>query len=92
MWVVNGLIMRICIDEGQKVRKGETLFVIDQVPYKAALVEVTANVKNAEAKFATARLNIEVHLQKSSTLVRFVSKCTLKSRNFIEDVLVNNNL
>lgn len=56
---VSGLITRICIDEGQKVRKGQTLFVIDQVPYRAALAEAVANVKSAEAKLATARLNME---------------------------------
>lgn len=56
---VSGLITRICIDEGQKVRKGQTLFVIDQVPYKAALAEATANVKSARAKLATAKLNME---------------------------------
>ncbi|MCM1078383.1 MAG: efflux RND transporter periplasmic adaptor subunit [Bacteroidales bacterium] len=56
---VSGLITRICIGEGQKVRKGQTLFIIDQVPYKAALAEASANVKSAEAKLATARLNLE---------------------------------
>ena len=56
---VSGLITRICIDEGQKVKKGQTLFVIDQVPYQAALAEATANVKNAEANLATAKLNFE---------------------------------
>lgn len=56
---VSGLIQRICIGEGQKVHKGQTLFVIDQVPYKAALAEATANVKSAEASLATAKLKLE---------------------------------
>ena len=56
---VSGIITRICIDEGQKVHKGQTLFVIDQIPYKAALEEATANVKSAEARLATAELNLE---------------------------------
>lgn len=56
---VGGLITRICIGEGEKVRKGQTLFVIDQIPYRAALAEAAANVKSAEAKLATARLNLE---------------------------------
>ena len=56
---VDGLITHICIGEGQKVKKGQTLFIIDQVPYRAALAEATANVKSAEAKLATARLNLE---------------------------------
>lgn len=55
---VSGLITQIRINEGQKVVKGQTLFVIDQVPYRAALAEATANVKSAEAKLATARLNL----------------------------------
>ena len=33
---VSGNITRICINEGQKVTKGQTLFIIDQVPYQAA--------------------------------------------------------
>ena len=56
---VSGLITRICIDEGENVRKGQVLFVIDQVPYRAALAEAEANVKSAEARLATARLNLE---------------------------------
>ena len=56
---VSGLITRICIGEGQKVRRGQTLFVIDQVPYRAALAEAVASVKSARAKLATARLNME---------------------------------
>ncbi len=56
---VSGLITRICIGEGEKVSKGQVLFVIDQVPYRAALTEAEANVKSAEAGLATARLNLE---------------------------------
>lgn len=56
---VSGLITRICIDEGQKVRKGQVLFVIDRVPYQAAMAEATANVKSAQANLATAKLNLE---------------------------------
>ena len=53
---VSGLITAICINEGDAVRKGQTLFIIDQVPYKAALETAVANVKSAEAKLATAAL------------------------------------
>ncbi len=56
---VSGLITRICIREGEKVRKGQLMFVIDQVPYKAALAEAVANVESAEANLATAKLNLE---------------------------------
>lgn len=56
---VSGLITRICIGEGQAVRRGQVLFVIDQVPYKAALDDAVANVKIAEAQLATARLDLQ---------------------------------
>ena len=53
---VSGLITEIRFNEGDVVRKGQTLFIIDQVPYKAALATAEANVKSAEAQLATARL------------------------------------
>jgi membrane fusion protein (multidrug efflux system) len=56
---VSGCITRICINEGEAVRKGQTLFVIDQVPYRAALDVAVAARKSAEARMATARMNYE---------------------------------
>lgn len=53
---VSGTISKVLITEGQKVRRGQTLFIIDQVPYKAALQMAEANVKAAEAGVATAQL------------------------------------
>ena len=41
---ISGNITRICINEGDKVHKGQPLFIIDQVPYRAALQVATANV------------------------------------------------
>ena len=56
---VSGIITEICINEGDAVHKGQTLFIIDQVPYKAALETAVANVKSAEAKLATAKLTAD---------------------------------
>lgn len=56
---VSGLITEICIAEGAKVSKGATLFIIDQVPYKAAVETAVANVRSAESRLATARLTAE---------------------------------
>lgn len=53
---VSGLITEIHINEGATVKKGQSLFVIDQVPYQAALETATANVMSAQAKVATAQL------------------------------------
>ena len=54
---VSGTIERVCVTEGEKVRKGQVLFIIDQVPYKAALRTATANVAAARAGLRTAELN-----------------------------------
>lgn len=56
---VSGLITKVCIKEGADVKKGQTLFVIDQVPYKAALETAIANVESAEANVATAQMTAD---------------------------------
>lgn len=56
---VSGIITEIRINEGDAVRKGQILFIIDQVPYQAALETAMANVRSAEAKLGTARLTAE---------------------------------
>ena len=54
---VQGKIEQLRVTEGEKVRRGQVLFVIDQVPYRAALATATANVKAAKAALRTAELN-----------------------------------
>lgn len=56
---VSGTIWQLCVNEGQSVSKGQTLFIIDQVPYKAALQTAEANVAAAEASVATAQLTYD---------------------------------
>ena len=60
---VSGCITRICINEGENVKKGQVLFVIDQVPFIAALEAAVASRKSAEARLATARMNYENEMQ-----------------------------
>lgn len=56
---VSGTITEICINEGDAVKRGQILFIIDQVPYKAALETALANVKSAEVKLQTAKLTAD---------------------------------
>lgn len=56
---VSGTISELCVTEGQVVSKGQTLFIIDQVPYKAALQTAEANVAAAQAGVATAQLTYD---------------------------------
>ena len=53
---VSGTISRLCVSEGQRVKKGQALFIIDQIPFKAALQTAEANVEAAKAGVATAEL------------------------------------
>ena len=53
---VSGKIERLLVREGDKVTKGQLLFVIDQVPYRAALDNAVATEKAAEASLASATL------------------------------------
>ena len=76
---VSGSITRICINEGQQVTKGQTLFIIDQVPYQAALEAARASVATARAKMETARMEHE-------------GSQTLKTRQVVSDYTVQTTL
>ena len=56
---VSGQLRQLCVTEGQRVHKGQTLFIIDQVPYQAALNTAQANLEAAKASEATAKLSYE---------------------------------
>ena len=56
---ISGMITEVLIEEGESVRKGQVLFVIDQTPYKAAYEIAVANVKSAEAALSTAQLILQ---------------------------------
>lgn len=74
---VGGTITRTCVTEGQTVAKGQTLFVIDQVPFLAALRTAKANVEAARAGLETARLDYESKQELYKQQV--VSEFTLKT-------------
>lgn len=55
---VSGRITRLCVKEGERVRRGQVLAIIDQVPYQAALRTAVANVSAAKARVETARIEL----------------------------------
>ena len=65
------------VSEGQKVRRGQSLFIIDQVPYRAALNTAVANVEAARAALATAELNYKSN--KELFAQKVVSSFTLQT-------------
>jgi len=74
---VSGKITKLCVKEGENVKKNQTLFIIDQVPYQAALRTAKANVEVAKAGVATAKLSYESNKELYNQKV--VSKFTLQT-------------
>ncbi|MEG1563985.1 MAG: efflux RND transporter periplasmic adaptor subunit [Bacteroides sp.] len=55
---VAGFITKVCVDEGSVVHKGQTLFIIDQVQYQAAVHSAEASVQVAKSSVATQQLTV----------------------------------
>lgn len=56
---VSGYVRSLHFQDGDLVRKGQLLFVIDPRPYEAALAQARAETKRAQAEAARARLELE---------------------------------
>lgn len=56
---VDGYLERTLVKEGQNVKRGQLLFVIDQVAYRSAVKTAEASVLQAEAAEAKARQEYE---------------------------------
>ena len=56
---VSGTLQQLLVKEGQRVSRGQSMFIIDQVPYQAALNTAKANLTAAKAAEATAKLSYE---------------------------------
>ncbi|SHL16467.1 membrane fusion protein, multidrug efflux system [Chitinophaga jiangningensis] len=56
---VDGYLTNISIDEGDYVRKGQTLFTIDRRPYAEQLNNATANLQAATAALENAKINVD---------------------------------
>lgn len=56
---ISGFITRLCVNEGQQVKRGQLLFEIDNVTYSAAARQAKAAVNAAEAQLNTAKLTYD---------------------------------
>lgn len=56
---VTGFITKVHVDEGQRVRKGQVLFTLDQVQFKANVDQAAAAVKAAQTAVSTAQMTAD---------------------------------
>src|SRR6185295_15823908 len=63
---VSGAIQSVNFDDGQVVKQGELLFVIDPRPYAAQLAHAKAQVAGAQAQLA----NADAELKRAEALVK----------------------
>ena len=56
---VSGFIDSVHVNEGQLVKEGDLLFVIDQRPYQIAVEQAQADVERAKARLEIAALDVQ---------------------------------
>lgn len=56
---VSGFITKLCVDEGDFVRKGQPLFQLERVQFEAAVRSAEANVNVIKTNIKTQELNLE---------------------------------
>ncbi|HSR77968.1 MAG TPA: efflux RND transporter periplasmic adaptor subunit [Xanthobacteraceae bacterium] len=56
---VEGFLKKRLFEEGQDVKEGDLLFVIEQEPYRASVDEIKAGIQKAEAALTLANIEVE---------------------------------
>jgi len=75
---VSGQLMKICVAEGQQVRQGQTLFVIDS--------------RNAQLELEAAKANLQAALaQENSAKLEFESNKNLFDKKIVSSYMLNNS-
>jgi membrane fusion protein (multidrug efflux system) len=75
---VSGQLMQICVKEGQQVRKGQTLFIIDS--------------RNAQLELEAAQANMQAALaQENSAKLEYESNKNLFEKNIVSRYMLDNS-
>ena len=75
---VSGQLMKICVTEGQQVKKGQALFIIDS--------------RNAQLELEAAQANLQAALaQENSAKLEFESNKNLFDKKIVSSYMLNNS-
>ena len=75
---VSGQLMKICVTEGQQVKKGQTRFIIDQ--------------RNAQLELEAAQANLQAALaQENSAKLEYESNKNLFEKKIVSSYMLNNS-
>ena len=75
---VSGQLMKICVTEGQQVKKGQTLFIIDS--------------RNAQLELEAAQANLQAALaQENSAKLEYESNKNLFEKRIVSSYMLNNS-
>ena len=75
---VSGQLMKICVTEGQQVKKGQTLFIIDS--------------RNAQLELEAAQANLQAALaQENSAKLEYESNKNLFEKKIVSSYMLNNS-
>ena len=81
---VSGFITKVCVDEGQRVHKGQALFILDQVQLQAAVRSAESAVASAQGQVANAKAAVNAARTRVSTAQMTAdTKRNLLSKNII---------
>jgi RND family efflux transporter MFP subunit len=83
---VGGYLEQINFTDGQMVKQGDTLFVIDRRPYRHVLEQAKANLAQARANLAYAQSDLErgAQLVKDHTITQQLYDQRLQTKNVAE--------
>jgi len=75
---VSGQLMQVCVSEGQQVKKGQTLFIIDS--------------RNAQLELEAAQANLQAALaQENSAKLEYESNKNLFEKKIVSSYMLNNS-
>ena len=83
---VSGQLMKICVTEGQQVRKGQTLFIIDSRNAQHELESAKANLQAANANLQAAQA------QANSAKLEYESNKNLYEKKIVSNYMLESSL